>query len=67
MIDCTGFVFTPKDDITIHELAQILASILEQQGSLFLVEFMDSFPESCVRHFTEKTVMSEASFLKTTL
>ena len=50
----SGSIFDPKPDITTYELAKILAIVLNSQSSVFLPEFMATFPDEVLRHFTDR-------------
>lgn len=48
-----GYIFKPQPDITVAELAEVLATVLNFQGSVFQPDIMAAVPASCVRHFED--------------
>lgn len=61
-----GSVFTPTEDITTYELAQIFAFVLEAQNAYFLSNFMATLPAGCHKHFAQRaTDTSQKLFWQT--
>ena len=58
----TLYQFSPKPDITVAELSEIVASILNVQSAAFQEAMIVSLPESAKRHFVEKLSNEKAFF-----
>ena len=58
----TLYQFAPKPDITVAELAEILASVLNVQSAAFQETMLAPLSESGKRHFVEKLSNEKAFF-----
>ena len=50
-----SYVFRPKPDITVAELAEVLQLVLNLQGSVFKPTLMTQVPEHCLKHFVSQS------------
>lgn len=56
-IPVTNVIFEPAPDITAYELACVFQMMLKHQNAVFVQEALDLLPETCRRHFKDKTAL----------